>query len=248
MWTRRMLKTNAKQLFQKNYWVCVGVAFIMGVLGTGGHNGANISFTYRQEFHEYQEYGYKVHIPSISPAGALLLLVIGLFAAAAAVAFYAFVVNVVEVGGTLFFIQNRTGMPPAGTLFAGFRSGCYKNVVKTMFLKDLYVFLWTLLLVVPGIIKRYEYFMVPYILAENPGMDSEDVFALSRRMMEGEKWDAFNLTLSFIGWELLSAFTCGLVGIFYVNPYCRATYTELYAYNKIKAYNEGYIRSDGGQL
>lgn len=243
MWTRQMLKTNAKQIFQKNYWVCVGVAFIMAALGTGGSGGANISFNYTHGRQGYDSYGYSPHI---SLAAAVFLLAFYLLILAVVLAFHLFVVNVIEVGGTLFFIRNRTGMPPAGTIFAGFRSGCYKNIVKTMFLKDLYVFLWSLLLIVPGIIKSYEYFMVPYILAENPGMDSEDVFALSRRMMDGEKWDTFVLTLSFIGWELLSVITCGLAGVFYVNPYCRATYTELYAYNKIKAYNEGYIRTDGG--
>lgn len=242
MWTRQMLKMNAKQLFRKNYWVCVGVAFIMGVLGTGGYNGINVSFNYTQGEHEYGSY----YSTAISPAVVLVILTACLLILAAVIAFSAFVVNVIEVGGTLFFIWNRTGMPPAGVLFSGFRSGNYMNIVKTMFLRNLYVFLWSLLLIVPGVIKSYEYFMVPYILAENPGMDSKDVFALSKRMMDGEKWNAFNLTLSFIGWELLSVFTCGLVGVFYVNPYCRATYTELYAYNKIKAYNEGYIRTDGG--
>lgn len=246
MWTRQMLKINAKQLFQKNYWVCVGVAFILSVLGTGGgFNGVNISYKYTHTQGQY-EYNVFDYIPAIPAAAVMVMLLLSLFLVAAGIAFYVFVVNVIEVGGTLFFIWNRTGMPPAGTIFAGFRSGHYKNIVKTMFLKDLYVFLWSLLLIIPGIIKSYEYFMVPYILAENPGMDSEDVFALSRRMMDGEKWDTFVLNLSFLGWELLSAFTCGMVGIFYVNPYCRATYTELYAYNKIKAYNEGYIRTDGG--
>lgn len=84
--------------------------------------------------------------------------------------------------------------------------------------------------------------MVPYILAENPGMDQKEAFAISKRMMDGEKFDAFVLQLSFIGWYLLAAITCGLVGIFYVNPYVEATMAELYAYNKGKAFHEGYIQ------
>ena len=116
------------------------------------------------------------------------------------------------------------------------------NIVLTMFLKNLFTTLWTLLLVVPGIVKHYEYLMIPYILAENPGMDRKEAFKISKRMMDGQKMDTFILDLSFIGWAFLSAITCGIVGIFYANPYREATFAELYAFNKAKAYEEGYIR------
>ena len=84
--------------------------------------------------------------------------------------------------------------------------------------------------------------MIPYILAENPRISRKRAFEISKNMMDGEKWNAFVLDLSFIGWILLSAITCGIVGIFYVNPYREATFAELYAFNKAKAYEEGYIR------
>ena len=70
--------------------------------------------------------------------------------------------------------------------------------------------------------------MIPYILAEYPDMEWRDVFATSKRMMDGEKWNAFVLDLSFLGWQLLSIITCGLVGIFYVNPYKGLTDAALY--------------------
>ncbi len=95
------------------------------------------------------------------------------------------------------------------------------NVVLVMFLKNLFTSLWTLLFVIPGIVKHYEYLMIPYILAENPGMDRKEAFQISKRMMDGQKMETFILDLSFIGWILLSAITCGIVGIFYVNPYRR---------------------------
>ena len=104
----------------------------------------------------------------------------------------------------------------------------YKSMVKTMFFRDLYVFLWTLLLVIPGIVKAYQYMMIPYLLAENPEMTKEQAFAESKRMMSGQKWRAFVLDLSFIGWEILSLLTFGLVGIFYVNPYRDSTHAALY--------------------
>ncbi|MBR3154558.1 MAG: DUF975 family protein, partial [Lachnospiraceae bacterium] len=68
----------------------------------------------------------------------------------------------------------------------------------------------------------------PYILAENPDLEWREVFSISRQMMDGEKWNAFVLDLSFLGWVFLSAITLGLVGIFYVNPYKGLTDAALY--------------------
>ena len=103
-----------------------------------------------------------------------------------------------------------------------------------MFLEGLYIFLWSLLFIIPGIIKTYEYLMVPYILAENPELSTKEVFARSKQMMTGDKWNAFVLQLSFLGWILLSVFTCGILLIFYVGPYSELTYAELYAVLKQK--------------
>ena len=97
-----------------------------------------------------------------------------------------------------------------------------------MFLMDLFTALWTLLFVIPGIIKSYEYKMIPYLLAEDPEMSYQDAFAKSKEMMHGQKWNAFVLDLSFIGWHILSAFTLGILGIFYVMPYYYQTSAELY--------------------
>ena len=153
-----------------------------------------------------------------------------------------FVGNLIEVGGKRFFVLNKTEETSVGTILDGFKSGQYVNIVLTMFLKDLFTALWTLLLIVPGIVKHYEYLMIPYILAENPGMDRKEAFKISKRMMDGQKMETFILDLSFIGWGILSALTCGIVGIFYASPYREATFAELYAFNKAKAYEEGYIR------
>ena len=109
----------------------------------------------------------------------------------------------------------------------GFQMNYQGNVV-TMFCRDLFIGLWSLLLVIPGIVKSYEYRMVPYILAENPSIHRKDAFKLSQEMMDGEKWNAFVLDLSFILWRLAAAFTCGILNIFYVNPYIDLTFTELY--------------------
>ena len=70
--------------------------------------------------------------------------------------------------------------------------------------------------------------MIPYILAENPKIERKKAFKLSKEMMKGNKWKTFILDLSFLGWELLSIFTFGLLNIFYINPYKVATTVELY--------------------
>ena len=73
-----------------------------------------------------------------------------------------------------------------------------------MFLKGLFQGLWSLLFVIPGIIKSYEYRMIPYILSENPNISRKRAFEISKQMMKGNKWDTFVLDLSFIGWQILS--------------------------------------------
>ena len=92
----------------------------------------------------------------------------------------------------------------------------------------LFEILWSLLLVIPGIIKAYEYRMIPYILGDNPNIDREEAFALSNMMMQGNKGKAFVLDLSFLGWYILNGMTLGILGIFYVNPYVNQTNAALY--------------------
>ncbi len=231
MFSRIELKTNAKFAFIRNYWSYVAVAFLMSLFVTGGL----VSSSYVDYDEDLYELSSGAGVPMSSLIIGIVIVVVIM------VLFWILVTTVLEVGGDRFFILNRTERAPISTFFSIFRCGHYGHVAGIIALRDIYLILWTLLLIVPGIVKSYEYLMVPYILAENPGMDRKEVFAISKRMMEGEKWDAFVLSLSFFGWELLSGFTCGLVGIFWVNPYENATFAELYAYNKAKAYREGYI-------
>ena len=92
----------------------------------------------------------------------------------------------------------------------------------------IFTVLWSLLFIIPGIVKAYEYMMIPYLLADNPQMTKEQAFAESKRMMQGQKWKAFVLDLSFIGWYILSGLTLGILAIFYVSPYVNATHAALY--------------------
>lgn len=245
MWTREQLKTNAKINMHRNYWGCVAVAFIMSVVeGIGAVGGVRSGSQSAATGNGHRGYGgYDISdMGSTFTAIASVLVVIGIVLFVFGLLLNIFVGNVLRIGANKFFVQNRTEMTRVGDIFDGFRSGHYGNIVLTMFLRDLYVTLWTFLFIIPGIIKELEYMMVPYILAENPGMEQREAFVISRRMMDGQKFDAFVLQLSFIGWYLLAAITCGLAGIFYVSPYVEATIAELYAYNKGKAFHEGYIQ------
>lgn len=245
MWNRQELKMRGKQAMQRNYGSAVGVALIMtivsGEVSTGGNSVRNYmnNSPNSGDFYYSGWFGHGGYF-STAMAGILSLAVIAI--AIAVLLFGVLVGNVLEVGGKRFFVLNQNGLPGMGVMLDGFRSGHYGNVVLTMFLRDLFIFLWSLLLFVPGIIKHYEYLMVPYILSENPGMNREEAFLISKQMMNGQKWEAFVLDLSYIGWYILCAFTCGLLAIFYVNPYREATFAELYSANRYKAYQEGYIR------
>lgn len=97
----------------------------------------------------------------------------------------------------------------------------------TMLKTSIYEILWTFT-IVGGVIKRYSYFLVPYIVAENPNIKSKDAINLSRTMMNGHKFECFILELSFIGWRILSIFTIGLSNIFFTNAYFIATFCEYY--------------------
>lgn len=138
-----------------------------------------------------------------------------------------FIVNPLEVGINRFFVRNLNEQPGIKEICYAFDHG-YMNCVKTLFFRDLFVFLWSLLFLIPGIIKSYEYRMIPYILGETPNIPKEEAFALSRAMMTGNKWKAFVLDLSFLGWYILSGLTFGILGIFYVNPYVEQTSAALY--------------------
>lgn len=144
-----------------------------------------------------------------------------------------FLMNPLEVGCRRFYYRNLNEQAEIKELAYAFDHN-YKNVVKTMFLRGVYTFLWTLLFIIPGIVKGYEYRMIPYILAEHPDMPGEQAFAISRQMMSGNKWKAFVLDLSFLPWKLLSALTANIVGIFYVVPYVDMTNASLYEMLKYK--------------
>lgn len=157
-----------------------------------------------------------------------------------ALAFIVFVADPLIVGGKRYFLKARKGSnTKIGVIGEVFQKEHWFNVAITMFLRNIYNALWYLT-IIGGIIKTYEYRMIPYILAENPKIKRKEAFKLSKQMMKGNKWRTFILDMSFFGWNFLSVLTYGLLSILYVNPYNVATITELYVVLKNQAIAEKY--------
>lgn len=91
----------------------------------------------------------------------------------------------------------------------------------------LFIWLWSLLFIVPGIIASYRYRLAPYLMAENPGLGIREAVNMSKELMAGHKWRLFCLELSFIGWSILCLFTCG-IGNLWLNPYTYAATAAFY--------------------
>ena len=157
----------------------------------------------------------------------LMTFMIVLVAIALVFVINAFVINPFEVGFERFFLRNLNQPAQVKEIAHAFDTN-YRETVKGMFLRDIYTLLWALLLIIPGIVKAYEYRMIPYLFADDPTMTSDRAFAESRAMMQGNKWRAFVLDLSFLGWAWLSVITLGVVGVFYAAPYQCMTNAALY--------------------
>jgi uncharacterized membrane protein len=139
-----------------------------------------------------------------------------------------FIANILRIGECRFFMEKRKYKDTrASRIIYLFRMGKVRGPAWIMFKKWFFNILW-LLTIVGGIIKFYEYRLIPYIVAENPDISADKAFKLSKTMMQGQKWKCFVLDLTFVGWEILTIFTIGLVGFFFSNPYRTSTYVEMY--------------------
>ncbi len=226
-WVRSDLKARGKAAFKSNYWLCV-VAAIIALILEGGSSRSVSGFGNTDAIDSvYFDATGNLNL-DISSTILLGVLMAVLGASIIALILDIFVLQPINAGVKRFFLVNTGEKAKLGEVLYAFKNGNYWNVVKTKFLANLYIILWTCLFIVPGIIKVYSYRMVPYILAENPQMSTKEIIDRSRQMMDGNKWKAFVLDISFIGWYFLSAITLGLVGIFFASPYIMATNAELY--------------------
>lgn len=133
----------------------------------------------------------------------------------------------ITIGSAYAFIQLNHAQPAElGDLVFSLRGRDYLNHVIQLLLKNVYIFLWSLLFIIPGIVKYYSYYLVPYILASDAS--ATDPIDQSRKLMAGKKGQLFMLQLSFLGWFILSALTFGIVYFLFVGPYYRQTMANFY--------------------
>ena len=259
MWTRSLLKSNAKVILSRNYWhIWVG-CFIAMLLGGGLAGNIGVSSSYRYSADSGAASGSFLPFYGDSSQVALaflgVFLIVFLIGILAGLCLAAFVCLPVQVGLCRFLMESRSGNSPYATIFSLFRRDNYLHTVCSMFLTRLKVFLWSLLLLVPGVIKGYEYYFVPFLLAENPNLSRARAQELSSQMTNGEKGKMFVLDLSFYGWYflvalastlcismggtspfyMLVAYLVALFGSLCLAPYYSATFAELYAAMREKA-------------
>lgn len=145
-----------------------------------------------------------------------------------AIAFYLFVGNILYIGERRFFLESRlysgTKISRIGVLY---QKQQITNPTFIMTCRNVFQFLWNFT-IIGGIIKYYDYKMIPYILAENPKISCKKAFSLSKQMIKGYRRKALLLDLSFAGWMILQPLTLGILGVLFVNPYYTSTMTELY--------------------
>lgn len=225
---RLRLKERAKNFLREHYINAFIICLIAAVLGSRS-NGLNFNFSI--DLTNYYDISDSLRHLVILPGifGALFTITVStaffIIIAIISVVFTFFIVNPLTVSKKHYFIGDN--YDSVGDLFYAFRNPYYFNIVKTMFIKDLIIFIGILCLVFPGIYMIYKYRMVDYILAEHPEYETSDVLHLSSEMTQGIKMDIFVLDISFIGWNIVGSLFSGLVN-YLLLPYYEATYAQLF--------------------
>ena len=227
MWDRIKFKSAGKAAFKKNYWPCVAVCILMAIA-----MGA-----FRLDLDLDESFDAK-NIVSTA------LGVLGFGGSLVSIALSIVVFNPYAVGARRFTMENRVTEKAKFSIVGYGFSKNFGNIVLVQFMKNLFIFLWSLLFIIPGIIKTLAYFAVPFILAENPDMPYKRALQLSKDMTMGHKGDLFVMGLSFIGWTILTALTAGIVGAFHYFPYLYATEAEAYAFLREEALMKGITTID----
>jgi uncharacterized membrane protein len=217
------LRAKAWNSLKGKYWKAFLVIIVLGALvsiGTGLVTGAQTMMGIVNAVDPFQ-------MDPTMQMGAAVISVAALAASLAGSVISIFVGHAATVGQMHYFIKNTNAEPSFADAFFGFKVKYGRNI-GTLFVMGIKEALWSMLFVIPGIIKSYEYAIIPYILADDPEISSKDAFKKAKEMMKGNKWRLFKLNFSFIGWELLCILTLGL-GTFFLLPYINAANAEFYA-------------------
>lgn len=224
----------ARNALSGKWGLAVITGLIASLLGAIASNGPEIKFNFNDnganvglEFAGQQIYtsgtGWNEQLTGFIVGSATFIVIAALVMAVV----YFILGSVVGVGYSKFNLDlvDRQKEPEIATLFGYFKY--WKNTAVANLLQGLYVFLWSLLFIIPGIIAGYSYAMTDYILAENPELTASEAIEQSKQMMSGNRWRLFCLQFSFIGWDLLCALTLG-IGNLWLTPYKQAATAAFY--------------------
>lgn len=226
-------KRRAKASLKDRYWYAMLVSFFFAIVFGMEETIVRVTSTICGELLT----GIVVSAPSLaSPenvpvataiATGIVILVSAIFLLAIAAVWNVLFLHPLTVCASRYFVDCHDRTPA----FFDTLKTCdtkWVHVGLCMLIRDIVIGLWSLLLIVPGICKAYEYRMVPYFLADDPGLSWKEAAEKSKNLMTGNKWKAFLYDLSFLGWDILSVFTCGLLQIFFVRPYKNLADAEVY--------------------
>ena len=287
MFSRKKIKSDARAVLKKKYFVFAGIVFFAILVGTIRRNPLSI-FNYKKEiqpntvtrmvesmfdgtfddtleqidnYHRrlvessfsigHIEFGHAkgvlsqivngiasgsflvtifIAICGITGSGIAAKIIFAFLALCLAFVRIFFFVKVFQVVFIRFFLEGRVYEKiHSSSLLYLFHVKKWTSVSMAMFRRYVFETLW--LFTIAGYpVKRYSYYLVPYILAENPTLSGKEAMALSAKMMNGHKWECFKLELSFLFWDILDIFTFGLLSFIYVSAYKVLTFNEYYVY------------------
>ena len=222
------LRARAWNSLKGKYWLAFAAVIVAGLLMSIGTSFTTLS----QEIMNIVNGVDPSEMDNTAQIGALVLSGSALVIAIIGAVITFFVGNPTQVGLCNYFIKNTDSKPAFKEVFAGFKVKYGRNV-GALILAAIKLILWTCVFIIPGIIKSFEYAMLPYVLADNPELSSKEAFKKTNELMKGNKWRLFKLDFSFIGWYILCGLTLGL-GTFFLIPYVEAAMAEFYVEIKNK--------------
>ena len=205
----------ARRNLEGTWGISVGVALVAALLGgliVG--TGSNINFNFNEDtVCNLPPIFWTVLLPMVSLAGLLGIV--------------SFILGgTVELGYAKFLLKQYDKKElQFSDLFSQFER--FGTGFAQKFLRTLFTVLWSLLFIIPGIVKGLSYAMTPFILEEHPEMTASEAIKASQKLMDGHKMDLFILGLTFIGWQILACLTMG-IGFLFLNPYMNAAYAAFY--------------------
>lgn len=201
----RDIKTEAKKIYSPYYIYCLIIVMIYSaVIGLQGFLTTGGIIAYKMTANQM-----------IMQTLMILSAVAGFFIAIP-----------MEVGVKTFFLNLTRSEAEMSDILAPFKKA-YDRAVIIVFLRNVKILLWSVLLIIPGIYKAYEYAMLPYILAEEPNIQTKDAFERSKKMMTGNRMNLFKLQLSFVGWYIVALIPLG-AGLIFLAPYTNTAYAMFY--------------------